>query len=67
MPAGDAQAMADALVRLASEPARAAELGRAGRIDAEQKFSMQAMVAAYRHRYDAALHALPSPGIAQKT
>jgi sugar transferase (PEP-CTERM/EpsH1 system associated) len=57
VPAGDVQAMANALLRLASDPARAASMGRAGRADAEQKFSMQAMVAAYQGRYDAALRA----------
>lgn len=65
VPAGDAEAMAEALVRFASDPAWAASLGRAGRADAERKFSMQAMVAAYQHRYDAARHAAPSPHVAQ--
>ncbi len=55
VPAGDVEAMADALLRCAADPVRAAAFGRTGRADAERKFSMQAMVAAYQTRYDAAL------------
>ena len=52
VPAGDVQAMAQALVALASAPAAACALGRAGRERVEQRFSLQAMVAAYQRTYD---------------
>lgn len=64
VPPGDVAAMAGALRRLAADPARAAAMGRAGRADAEQKFSMQAMVAAYQGRYDAALRAARTAHVA---
>jgi glycosyltransferase involved in cell wall biosynthesis len=38
----DPAALADAVIRLLSDPARAAELGRAGREDARSRFSMEA-------------------------
>ncbi|WP_088283696.1 TIGR03088 family PEP-CTERM/XrtA system glycosyltransferase [Ideonella sp. A 288] len=50
--ANDPQAMAAALVRLASDPARAAEFGAEGRAEVERRFSLQAMVHAYRSLYD---------------
>jgi glycosyltransferase involved in cell wall biosynthesis len=55
VPAGDVQAMAQALVTLASAPAAAAALGRAGRERVERRFSLQAMVGAYQRLYDGLL------------
>jgi len=52
VPAGDAAAMAEALVQLAGDPAAAAAMGRAGRDDAERLYSLQAMVSAYQQVYD---------------
>lgn len=52
VPASDVLAMAHSMVRLARDPARAAALGKAGRADAEQKYSMQTMVATYQGVYD---------------
>ena len=52
VPAADVQAMADALVSLASAPEKAAAMGRAGRARVEARFSLQAMVSAYRKLYD---------------
>lgn len=58
VPAADVQAMALSMVRLAGDPERAAELGRAGRADAEQKYSMQTMVSTYQGVYDRQLVAV---------
>jgi glycosyltransferase involved in cell wall biosynthesis len=44
--------MAAALIRMASDPDRAAVMGREGRAEVERRFSMQAMVAAYQGLYD---------------
>jgi sugar transferase (PEP-CTERM/EpsH1 system associated) len=49
---GDVEAMAEALLRLAADPARAVGMGRAGRARVEQCFSLPAMVAAYQALYD---------------
>lgn len=57
VPAGDPQALAGSLVRLASHPDTAAEMGRAGRNDAEARFSMAAMVSTYLGVYDRQLSA----------
>jgi sugar transferase (PEP-CTERM/EpsH1 system associated) len=57
VPAADPEALAEAIVRLARDPARAAALGQAGRRDAEERFSMQAMVSAYQGLYDRQLRA----------
>lgn len=57
VPAGDSEAMAQALVRLASDPEAAAQMGRAGRAEVERRFSLQAMVAAYQQLYDSRLAA----------
>jgi D-inositol-3-phosphate glycosyltransferase len=40
VPPGDADALAAALAELLADPARAAEMGRAGRARFEQRFSM---------------------------
>ncbi len=48
----DVDALARALVRMATDPARAAAMGRAGRAEVERRFSLQAMVAAYQALYD---------------
>ena len=52
VPAADVQALAASLVRMASDPTRAARMGRAGRQVAESRFSMQAMVSTYQGLYD---------------
>lgn len=57
VPAADVQALAEALVAAAAGPARVAAWGAAGRLEVERRFSMQAMVAAYRGVYDQALAA----------
>lgn len=53
VPAADADAMAQALLKLARDPALAAAYGRAGREAVERRFSLQAMVAAYQGVYEA--------------
>jgi len=61
VPAADIEAMARSLAAMAADPGRAAAMGRAGRLDAEGKFSMQAMVATYQGVYDSQLrHAHPT-------
>lgn len=57
VPAGDVQAMAQALVALAGDPARSAQLGQAGRARVEERFSLQAMVGAYQRLYESVLPA----------
>ena len=57
VPADDVDALAQALVRMATDPARAAAMGRAGRAEEERRFSLQAMVAAYQGLYDRQLAA----------
>ena len=52
VPAADTEALAQALSVLAGARARAADMGRAGRATVEARFSLQAMVAAYRDLYD---------------
>lgn len=52
VPAADIEAMAAALVLMASDPDRAAAMGREGRAEVERRFSLQAMVAAYQGLYD---------------
>lgn len=56
IPAADPEAMAQAIVRFASNPDRARQMGRAGRQLVERKFSMNAMVSAYQGTYDKLLH-----------
>jgi len=50
--AGDVEAMALWILRLADDPAQAAAMGRAGQERAEREFSLQAMVAAYQALYE---------------
>ena len=52
VPPDDVDALAQALVHMATDPARAAALGRAGRAEVERRFSLQAMVSAYQALYD---------------
>jgi sugar transferase (PEP-CTERM/EpsH1 system associated) len=52
IPPADDQALADALLRLAMQPALAISMGRAGRAAAEARFSLGAMTAAYQSLYD---------------
>ena len=52
VPAGQAPAMAEVLTRWAQAPDAARAMGQAGRADAIQRFSLQAMVAAYLALYD---------------
>jgi sugar transferase (PEP-CTERM/EpsH1 system associated) len=63
LPPADAPALARALAALATDPAHAAALGRAGRAAAEARFSLQAMVAAYRAVYDRGLRAAGVGGL----
>ena len=51
VPAGDAGAIARALVDAAMDPARAAALGRAARAEVERRFSLSGMVDAYGALY----------------
>jgi len=52
VPAADVQTLAANLVRLADDPAGARAMGARGRRIAEDRFSMQAMVATYQGVYD---------------
>lgn len=52
VPSNDPEAMAQAILNLATSPSLAERMGEAGRRDVERKFSMEAMVNAYRHTYD---------------
>jgi glycosyltransferase involved in cell wall biosynthesis len=58
--AADVEAMARQIVRFATDTRLAQEMGLAGRRLVEQKFSMEAMVAAYQGTYDRLLQR-PSP------
>ena len=51
VPAGDAQALAVGLLRLANDPLVASAMGLAGRQVVEQRYSLNAMVAAYEGVY----------------
>jgi len=64
--AGDAEAMAQAIVSLALDPDRAAAYGRNGRQDVERRFSMQSMVAAYQGVYDQLLQQSGTHGVVQR-
>lgn len=52
VPAGDPEAMAQALLALWRDPSQARQLGANGRADVEARFSLQAMVGAYQALYD---------------
>lgn len=52
VPAQNVEALAQALVRLASDRQRAQAMGRAGRREVERRFSLEAMVAAYQRLYE---------------
>lgn len=52
LPAADVAALADALASLALAPERATAMGAAGRATVEARFSLMAMVSAYRNLYD---------------
>ena len=52
VPPGDVEAMAQALVQIASDPHRASLMGRSGREVVERRFSLPGMVAAYEALYD---------------
>jgi sugar transferase (PEP-CTERM/EpsH1 system associated) len=57
VPSDDDAPLADALARLAREPALAARMGGAARADAERRFSLDAMVQAYQALYERTLAA----------
>jgi len=63
VPPDDVDAMAQALVRVATDPERAAAMGLAGRAEIERRFSLQAMVAAYQALYDRQLAAAGVNGV----
>ena len=52
VPAGDPEALAHQIVQLANNPDQAKQMGQRGRERVEEKFSMNAMVAAYLGTYD---------------
>jgi sugar transferase (PEP-CTERM/EpsH1 system associated) len=55
VPPADEMLLTEALVRMAENPLGAVEMGRAGRLVVERRFSMQAMVGAYQALYEAVL------------
>ncbi|WP_126445790.1 TIGR03088 family PEP-CTERM/XrtA system glycosyltransferase [Sulfuricystis multivorans] len=55
VPADDVEAMAEAILVYAQQPALAQEHGRQSRAEVERRFSLEAMVAAYRALYDRCL------------
>lgn len=55
VPSDDVDAMASAMLALASDQARATAMGQAGRAEVERRFSMQAMVQAYRQLYESSI------------
>lgn len=57
VPADSPAAIAESLVRLASAPDLARGMGAAGRLRAEERFSMQAMVDTYQGTYDRQMRA----------
>ena len=52
VPVNDVEGLALALLGLANDPGEARRLGQAGRLEVERRFSMGAMVDAYRGLYD---------------
>ncbi|NWG73193.1 MAG: TIGR03088 family PEP-CTERM/XrtA system glycosyltransferase [Rubrivivax sp.] len=63
VPAGDVNGMARGLVVLADDRARSVAMGHSGRAVAESRFSLSAMVTAYRAVYD---QGLASAGLIRK-
>lgn len=57
--AGDRQALASAIGALAADPSRARALGHAARERVRLRFSLDAMLAAYRRLYESLLAGLP--------
>jgi glycosyltransferase involved in cell wall biosynthesis len=55
-PAEDPDALAHALIRLATDPALRARLGRRARLEAEQRHSLDAVVDAYQQLYESCLN-----------
>jgi sugar transferase (PEP-CTERM/EpsH1 system associated) len=66
VPADDVDAMAQALLRLAADPAAAQAMGREGRAEVERRFSLETMVAAYRRVYDQYTGSGPTFRIAER-
>lgn len=64
IPSGRPEALADSLVRLATEPGLAKSMGRAGRAQALARFSMAAMVGTYQGVYDRHAGVAPGRGVA---
>lgn len=60
LPSGDEQALAQAILELATQPERARAMGRAGRGLAQQRFSLQAMVSTYQGLYQRMLDHSPT-------
>jgi glycosyltransferase involved in cell wall biosynthesis len=60
-PAGDAAALADALLRLLSDPAEARSLAAAGRADVLSRFSVDRMVERTAALYEQVLREAGSP------
>ncbi len=60
VPVGDTAAIADALARLAADPALRTRLGQAGRATVLARFTLERMVSAYADLYDAVVPARPS-------
>ncbi len=60
VPADDPRAMAEAIQSYLSDPAKMAQQGRAARMRAEAKFSMESMVNGYLAVYDAVLQGPPT-------
>ncbi len=58
VPAADPQALADAIVKLAADADLRRAMGKAGRRLAEQRFSLEAMVARYQRLYSNLLQTL---------
>jgi glycosyltransferase involved in cell wall biosynthesis len=55
VPPGDPEALANALVILLKDPARAREMGRAGATWVQAEFSFEAMARAYARLYERTL------------
>jgi sugar transferase (PEP-CTERM/EpsH1 system associated) len=59
VPPGEVEAMAQAIIDCAEDSGRARAAGRAGRAEVERRFSLKAMVDAYRELYD--LYSIDKP------